>query len=681
MASLGDAWVDVHANTDPFEREAPEGIRRGAERAEDDFKDVGEDIGETITTSMGKEFKESGPKLAKSIEDGIKKQKVRTKVTVEVDKDNNVVRRWVSTITDEVEEAFTKSAAPGGPFTRIGAAISDAIGAGFNVSGKSPLIAFLIPLLGAVVGLILAAVQAAGALVAILIVLPALVGAIALEVGVVMLAFEGVGKAIKGAFAAKNTKELEEALKGLTPAAQEFVKGLLPLKQFFSDLRKLAQEKFFSELRDILPRIANALGPTFFKGFAALAAQMGRLFRHIGLFFASPVFVDFVKDLFPATIRFLRIFGPGFVAFLTGLIEMVDAALPFLTSLGQIITGNLMSLGVMFSDIAGDPAFQLWLDDMRNTLESTVELLGQVIAFLGAFMAQLNASGGVQIIDALADAFEMLSFILTSDVGKKAMEGLIHVAILSIQAFTGLLIILIGIFAFWEVMAEFWKNEFIPNFIAGFLAIGDGIINIGQFFWWLWTKIVEFYNNATRTVSGIGKSVADSFIRMRAAIFAAVAQILTNIVNIRARILAAVAGFGSLLFNAGRNIIIGLVNGIKSLFGYLVDTMGWIAGTVRNYWPFSPAKVGPLSGRGDPKFAGQKIIQRLAEGMRMEAPELRNSSVEATSNVTFGPNSIRVGFEGVVPTPQQAATTGSAVGTGILDQLAARNTRLAVRTM
>lgn len=681
MASLGDAWVDVHANTDPFEREAERGIRKGAKDAEDDFKEVGEEIGETITDSMGKEFKESGPKLARSIEDGIKKRKVRTKVTVEVDKDNNVVRRWVSTITDEVEEAFTKSTTPGGPFSRIGTGIADAIGAGFNVSGKSPLIVFLIPLLGAVVGLVLAAVQAVGALVAILIVIPALIGAIALEVGVVMLAFEGVGKAIKGAFAAKNTKELQEALKGLTPAAQEFVKGLLPLKQFFSDLRKLAQENFFKELRDVIPKIAHALGPSFFKGFAALSAQMGRLFRHIGLFLASPIFVDFIKDLFPATIRFLRIFGPGFVAFLSGLIEMVDAALPFLTSLGEIITGNLMSLGVMFSDIAKDPAFQLWLDDMRNTLESTFELLGQIIAFLGVFMAQLNASGGQALIDSLVNAVGLLSFFFASGVGQKAMEGLVDIAIISIKAFTGFIIILASIFALLEVIGEYFKNDFIPNLVTGLLAIGDGIINIGQFFWWLLTKIVEFYNNATRTVSGVGKSVADTFIRMRAAVIAAVVQILTQIISIRGRILAAVAGFGSLLFNAGRNIILGLVNGIKSLFNYLVSTMGWLAQTVRSYWPFSPAKTGPLSGRGDPKFAGQKIIQRIAEGMRMEAPELRSSSVEATSNITFGPNSIRVGFEGVVPTPQQAATTGSAVGTGILDQLAARNTRLAVRTM
>ena len=100
---------------------------------------------------------------------------------------------------------------------------------------------------------------------------------------------------------------------------------------------------------------------------------------------------------------------------------------------------------------------------------------------------------------------------------------------------------------------------------------------------------------------------------------------------------------------------------------------------IRNFTPLSPAKEGPLSGQGDPLLSGQRIVQRIAAGIRMEAPELRNAIDNATNNIVFGPGSIQVGFSGVVPTPQQAETTGAAAGRGIMSQLALRDTRLQVR--
>ena len=80
-------------------------------------------------------------------------------------------------------------------------------------------------------------------------------------------------------------------------------------------------------------------------------------------------------------------------------------------------------------------------------------------------------------------------------------------------------------------------------------------------------------------------------------------------------------------------------------------------------------------------IAGQKTIQRFAEGMKLEIPELRSVSSDMVSNIVFGPGAIRVDFNGQLPTQEQAQQTGSAVGAGINRQLAARDTRLAVRTL
>ena len=47
----------------------------------------------------------------------------------------------------------------------------------------------------------------------------------------------------------------------------------------------------------------------------------------------------------------------------------------------------------------------------------------------------------------------------------------------------------------------------------------------------------------------------------------------------------------------------------------LGNKLSGIAQTVRNFLPFSPAKTGPLAGRGNPFYSGQKIVELVAQGM------------------------------------------------------------------
>jgi hypothetical protein len=686
MAREGDAYVDFHAQTDHVEGEAERGIKRAAEHLEDgELKKIGKDMGDTMSTSIGDEFERSGPKLGKRIERGLGKTKVRTKVVAEFDRDNNVVRRWVTTVTDEIEEAFSDAGRPGGPLNRVGQGIADAIGSGFNVSGKSPLIVVLIPLVGALIGLILAAVQAVNALVAAFLTLPAVISAVLLQVGVLFLAFKGIGTAVQGAFAAKNAKELNEAIKGLTPSAQAFVKSLLPLKGLFTQLKTLAQENFFKSLGDVIPRIQKALGPTLVSGFGVLAAALGHLFRDLGLFFASPAFVAFIRDVIPATVRWLQNFGPNFITFMTGLIEMSRAILPFLEKLGQMLGGTLFQLGVFFSDLANDPGFQKWLSDMQSTLEDVVELFGALVEFVTVFAAQLNAAGGGELLKVIIDAVQKISFFLASPIGKKAMEGLITVAAGSIVAVASLTIALLSLFALLQTIIDFFHNDFLPMLQAIGQAFVDVFtiagLKIAEFFTWLGGVILKFLGMGDMALSSFGTRVRGIFAAMGAAISGRWNAILAEVRGIPGRISAALGNLGSLLFNAGRNLIQGLINGIRNMLGPLGSIVSRAANLIGGFFNQSPAKWGPLSGRGDPLYKGQEFIKRLAAGMTMEGPTLRSASTEATSNIVFGPNSIGVNFNGALPTNQQATSTGSAVGSGIMNQLAARNTRLAVRTL
>lgn len=75
------------------------------------------------------------------------------------------------------------------------------------------------------------------------------------------------------------------------------------------------------------------------------------------------------------------------------------------------------------------------------------------------------------------------------------------------------------------------------------------------------------------------------------------------------------SGFGTLLWDAGKSIIQGLINGIESMFGAIGNTMGSIGNFIKSFLPFSPAKQGPLSGSGDPRYSGRSIARNLAAGL------------------------------------------------------------------
>lgn len=656
--SLGDVYVDVHANTDTFEPDLKRGLADAAREAEDGADDAGKDLGGSMSESMADELRRHGKDLGDAIEFSVRGRRLTFRPRVHYDvRDSR--GRFAKVITDEIEEAVAGAAGPNGPFRRLGEAFADAIGASFNISGRSPLIALLVPVIGAIVGLVVAALQAVSVLGAALATLPALIASIGLQAGVTALAFDGMGKALSGAFNAKNPQEVLAAIQDLAPAAQTFVRSLLPLQDLFRDLKFIAQQNFFKAFGTSLATTIRALEPLLRGGFAQTATAMGRLFAQLTDFFRSPTFVSFLRDVIPATTRWLERFGPRFTTFLMGLIALADAAIPFMERMGNILTNELALIGTKFLEISKDPDFQQWLDRMARTLGTVFELLFQATGFIVTFLAELDKAGGETVIAELATAFLMLSAVLASPVGQKAMEALVTIAINGIKIFTGLVIVILAVAAAFQFMGEA---------IAAFLSwAGTGIRDA---FYAMGKVISEFFNwllgGSKKAIEGAQENISQ---------LVATAKALPN------RIINAISGLGQRMYNAGRNAILGLIRGIRDQFGALWNALRDAMGIVGGFLPSSPAKFGPLSGKGAPEARGHRLIDDFAAGMMAEVPNLRTTSSEATSNVVFGPNSIQMQFHGPTPTQSQARGVGTMLGNTAAGIIAQRDTRLAVRAM
>lgn len=131
--------------------------------------------------------------------------------------------------------------------------------------------------------------------------------------------------------------------------------------------------------------------------------------------------------------------------------------------------------------------------------------------------------------------------------------------------------------------------------------------------------IVGFLRSAWENIRSSAVAIWN---RVRSAIKEPLEKARADVVGVFDRIRSFFAGAGSWLFNAGRNLIQGLIGGIKSKVDEVTSTISNLASRIRNFLPFSPAKVGPLSGTGSPFHSGQKIARMLADGIHSGMKEI-----------------------------------------------------------
>ena len=687
--SVGRAYISFHAETGKLEPELEAALRRASDDADQFLDGTGQRWGNTVSDSMSNEIEHHGHDFARSIEHSLAGEVIQLGgARFKVDRRGMLhdfdTGRFAGKIVDDIEQAFQKASSPGGPLSQVGQGIADAIGAGFNVSGKSPLIALLIPTFGAIAAAIVVVVQAANALAAVLVTLPALVTSLGLQVGVLALAFSGVGTAIQGAFAAKNWNDFYAAIQGLTPAAQNFIVTLLPLRDLFRELKTSVQESFFSGFGNTMVNVVQQLGPILRSGLPMIASALGEMFKNIGLFFASPTFVQFVSNVIPATLRWLGQFGPGFVSFLTAIVNMSNAALPFLQQIGDVLTSSFAMFTSWLNEQVQSGTFTKWLGDMAQTLESVKNLFFAISGFVVSFLGALDQAGGNDVIDQFTALFGSLSQFFSSEAGIAAMEGFIHLIEMLTFSFSGLIYTLMGLLIAFEAVLEFFA--FLGTGIQAFVdwLTGPAADAIGTFFTetfpeWasgLATSVSEWFEKIgyyIKTGFGIAidwiKSKWDEFVDWFDSKVEDVVGFFT--------------GLPDRLRQIGTDLMDGLMEGLQWGWDHTVKPVldaitnaipDWKGPREKDLRLLKPAgkaimmgfKAGLTDGAGEVK----DLLTGLTNSVQMRA--------SAVNNNTFNSN---LNFFGQQPTEAQAQAAGRAVAGELDSQIASRDVQLAVRML
>ena len=362
--------------------------------------------------------------------------------------------------------------------------------------------------------------------------------------------------------------------------------------------------------------------------------------------------------------------------------------------------------------IALTNAFAPVIPEIKTALAELTPIIGEAVGELapslgGALSAILPVIGQLikaivpiltPILDALGPALDALGPSLVP-LGEAIGQILVALSpILPLVAeFVGVLaILLVPILQLLALVLR--PLTPILQFLADSVAlVGDELMKIdwaaigaaiGGFFVDAWGQVQQFFSFIGKAFSEFPESVKIVFELVRGIIVGKILEVAEFAHSLPGQILDAVAGFGNLLLQNGRDLIIGLWNGISGMGG-------WLWGKIKSFVADNIlGPVGQFLGIHSPSTVfrdqvGKQITAGIGEGIGLGIPNLQSliSPIVPSSNTAgtsggLGGMVIHVGgvhFSGVVPTQAEATRTGDAVAAGIDAGLVRRGIALAVR--
>lgn len=353
-------------------------------------------------------------------------------------------------------------------------------------------------------------------------------------------------------------------------------------------------------------------------------APIGGLVAGIGLLVAA--FVTALASSEPFRNSLAQIFQ--------GLVTMVQpivaAVIPVLVQIGQAFIG-------MVSTVVGA------LVPMVTTI---VEIAAQIVSFLApivAFLIQTFSPAFEFIGKTVSDIFGFIGKVVADAVN--IITGILNVFLSALRgdwegAWNGLLDVLKGIL------------DFIVNTITGAFDVVMHIFeNLAKMLVDIWTNLWN----------GIGDFVTGAWNGITKAIGDGVGSAVEFVKSMPEKIKEGLGNLGSLLTDSGKALIGGFIDGIKSMIGGAKDAVGGIMKAIGDFFPHSPAKIGPFSGRGYTTHSGKALIGDFAGAIRSGRSQVADAAGYALGGADFSASSVAGLSVPTTPEPVTVAATAQSV--------------------
>lgn len=147
-------------------------------------------------------------------------------------------------------------------------------------------------------------------------------------------------------------------------------------------------------------------------------------------------------------------------------------------------------------------------------------------------------------------------------------------------------------------------------------TVSTGVGNVVSWVSGLPGRSAEALSSLGSSIAGVASSAWEAF---KGATTTGAQAVITFVTGIPGKILSVFSGFGTLLYESGRSLLKGLWSGISSMVGWISSKVSGVVSTIRSYFPFSPAKQGPFSGKGWVLYSGMSIGRAFADGIAASA--------------------------------------------------------------
>lgn len=431
------------------------------------------------------------------------------------------------------------------------------------------------------------------------------IGGIASQLGVTGAIFTGLTAGFQTLFKldpAQMTGKFDEWQKSLDNTLTGIQMKLPAMASAFA----AALPQMVASVTSALPGIANALvsvGQTLGPALMTMLPQITQAFS--GMFAQLPGFISTYGQ------PMLEAFGMLF-ATLAGQIPSL------MTSLGQALVSGIQVAFSAIGDNSG--AIAGFISVFGASLASGIQTLGATIVAALPSIGQSIASALPTLIPALMSA---LTGVITSLAA--ALPGIAVAIINQLPAIIG-------------GLATGIVNG-LPMLLNAFVSVVTSIAsNFPSIFMAVVGAIPAIIGNIARSFAGLG------------------GRILGYIRGIPGQIIGLFAGAGSWLLDSGAALMNGFKQGILNAVEGVKSAVSGALQKVRDFFPFSPAKVGPFSGSGYTSVSGEHLMRDFGKAIGAQGAFVRGQVDDVLGSLDF--DQIDAANLGMVSTPQLKDYTG-----------------------
>lgn len=367
-----------------------------------------------------------------------------------------------------------------------------------------------------------------------------------------------------------------------------------------------ALPQMVSSITAALPGIANALmsvGQTLAPMLNTLLPQITQAF----------------SDMFAQLPAFIATYGqPLLTAFGTLFATLAGQMPSLMLSLGQALVAGVQAA---FSAIgANSGAIAGFISGFGASLASGIQTLGATVVAALPSIGQSIAAALPTLIPALASAITSVVTSLAAALPGIAVAIINQLPAIIVSLASGIL-------------------NSLPTLLNAFISVVTSIA--GSFpgiFMAVVGMIPAIMGNIARPFSGLA------------------GRILGFVRNIPSQIIGLFSDAGSWLINSGAALMNGFKQGILRAVESVKSAVKGALQKVRDFFPFSPAKVGPFSGSGYTSVSGEHLMRDFGEAIGAQGSFVRGQVDDVLSSLDF--DQIDANGLGMVSSPRLKDYTG-----------------------